>query len=107
MRSQRGSYAKFSDPLVNDRRFPRIPSIRGLVAWPDGEPADPESVETPDKSEIRTISVLSGVVYRRSGLTGCLGASAAFAGAAALLAMRLPRTSGAFELPEGAKLGGE
>jgi predicted MFS family arabinose efflux permease len=52
-------------------------------------------------------TVLSGVVYQQWGLTGCLGASAAFAGAAALLAMRLPRTSGAFELPEGAKLGGE
>jgi predicted MFS family arabinose efflux permease len=52
-------------------------------------------------------TVLSGVMYQQWGLTGCLGASAAFAAAAAVLTVLLPRTSGTFELPEGADLGGE
>jgi predicted MFS family arabinose efflux permease len=52
-------------------------------------------------------TVLSGVMYQEGGLTGCLGASAAFAATAAVLAVLLPRTSGTFQLPEGADLGGE
>jgi predicted MFS family arabinose efflux permease len=52
-------------------------------------------------------TVLSGVMYQEGGLTGCLGASAAFAATAAVLAVLLPRTSGAFPLPDGADLGGE
>jgi predicted MFS family arabinose efflux permease len=52
-------------------------------------------------------TVLSGVMYQRWGLTGCLGASAAFAIAAAVLAALLPRTNGTFELPAGAELGGD
>jgi predicted MFS family arabinose efflux permease len=52
-------------------------------------------------------TVLSGVMYQQWGLTGCLAASAAFAIAAALLAGLLPRTSGAFEMPEGADLGSD
>jgi hypothetical protein len=46
-------------------------------------------------------------MYQEGGLTGCLGASAAFAATAAVLAVLLPRTSGTFQLPEGADLGGE
>ena len=52
-------------------------------------------------------TLLSGVMYQRWGLTGCLTASAAFAAAAALLAALLPRTSPTFALPEGADLGGD
>jgi predicted MFS family arabinose efflux permease len=50
-------------------------------------------------------TVLSGVMYEHTGLVGCLCASAAFALAAALLAMLLPRTE--FALPEGAAVDGE
>ena len=46
-------------------------------------------------------TVLSGVMYQQWGLTGCLGASAAFAVAAAVLALALPSTSRTFELPRG------
>ena len=52
-------------------------------------------------------TVLSGVLYQQWGLTGCLGASAGFAAAAALLAALLPRPTGTLELPEGADLGGD
>jgi predicted MFS family arabinose efflux permease len=50
-------------------------------------------------------TVLSGVMYEHSGLVGCLAASAAFAAAAALLAVGLPRTS--FVVPEGVEVGGD
>ena len=51
-------------------------------------------------------TVLSGVMYERAGLTGCLAASAGFAVAAAVLAMLLPRT-GDVVLPEGVEVGGD
>lgn len=52
-------------------------------------------------------TVLSGVMYQQAGLVGCLGASAAFAVIAGLLAVGLPRTSNTFALPDGADLGGD
>ena len=52
-------------------------------------------------------TVLSGVMYERTGLVGCLAASAGFAVAAAVLAMLLPRTSADFVLPEGVEVGGD
>lgn len=52
-------------------------------------------------------TVLSGVLYDRTGLLGCLAASAGFAVAAAVLAMLLPRASADFVLPEGVEVGGD
>ena len=52
-------------------------------------------------------TVLSGVMYERTGLIGCLAASAGFAVAAAVFAMLLPRTSADFVLPEGVEVGGD
>lgn len=52
-------------------------------------------------------TVLSGVMYERTGLLGCLAASAGFALAAAVLAMLLPRTRADFVLPEGVEVGGD
>jgi predicted MFS family arabinose efflux permease len=51
-------------------------------------------------------TVLSGVMYEHTGLLGCLAASAAFAVAAAVLAMMLPR-AGDFVIPEGVDVGGD
>lgn len=51
-------------------------------------------------------TVLSGVMYARTGLVGCLAASAAFALAAAALALLLPRT-GEFTIPAGVDVGGD
>lgn len=50
-------------------------------------------------------TVLSGVMYERAGLVGCLATSAGFAATAALLARLLPRTS--FVIPEGVEVGGD
>jgi predicted MFS family arabinose efflux permease len=52
-------------------------------------------------------TVLSGIMYERTGLVGCLAASATFAVAAAVLAMLLPRTSADLVLPEGIEIGGD
>lgn len=52
-------------------------------------------------------TVLSGVMYQQTGLIGCLAASAAFAVAAALLSLMLPRMSRDFTLPEGVEVGGD
>jgi MFS family permease len=52
-------------------------------------------------------TVLSGVMYEHTGLLGCLATSAAFAVAAAALAMMLPRTSGDFVVAEGVDVGGD
>ncbi len=52
-------------------------------------------------------TVLSGVMYERTGLLGCLAASAGFAVVAAVLAMLLPRTSADFVLPDGVEVGGD
>lgn len=52
-------------------------------------------------------TVLSGVMYERTGLVGCLAASAGFAVAAAALAMLLPRTRADYVLPEGVEVGGD
>jgi predicted MFS family arabinose efflux permease len=51
-------------------------------------------------------TVLSGVMYARTGLVGCLAASAAFAIAAAALALMLPRTR-EWRIPDGVDVGGD
>ena len=52
-------------------------------------------------------TVLSGVMYEHAGLVGCLAASAAFAVAAALLSLMLPRMRSDFVLPDGVDVGGD
>jgi predicted MFS family arabinose efflux permease len=52
-------------------------------------------------------TVLSGVMYQRTGLLGCLATSAGFAVVAAVLAMLLPRTRADFVLPPGVEVGGD
>ncbi|MDQ3366526.1 MAG: organoarsenical effux MFS transporter ArsJ [Myxococcota bacterium] len=52
-------------------------------------------------------TVLSGVMYQQTGLTGCLAASAAFAALAGLLAGFLPPTSETFAVPEGVEVGAD
>ncbi|HEY3808142.1 MAG TPA: organoarsenical effux MFS transporter ArsJ [Kofleriaceae bacterium] len=51
-------------------------------------------------------TVLSGVMYEQTGLTGCLLASVAFALAAALLAAALPSAND-FVIPDGVDVGGD
>lgn len=52
-------------------------------------------------------TVMSGLMYQETGLIGCLAASAAFAAAAGLLAVFLPKTSSTVMLPDGADVGGD
>ncbi len=52
-------------------------------------------------------TVLSGAMYQHTGLLGCLAASAAFALAAAVLSLMLPRMRSDFVLPEGVDVGGD
>ena len=52
-------------------------------------------------------TVLSGAMYQATGLVGCLWVSAAFAVAAALLAMLLPRVDSSAMIDANADVGGD